>query len=120
MQRYALDQDGLYSPDISFGAGWDGETLMAMGALRAPAAEHGEVKSMRAPRLCATKAPAASSGIDCEGSPYPGELYNLAGYRLHLPRIPRLQELAGGVQQARAGVEGRAERGGPAAQGVDD
>jgi putative acetyltransferase len=43
---HALDLTGLRSPDISFWAGWDGERLMAIGALMRLAADHGEVKSM--------------------------------------------------------------------------
>jgi putative acetyltransferase len=43
---HALDLAGLQSPDITFWAAWDGETLVAMGALKQLSADHGEVKSM--------------------------------------------------------------------------
>jgi putative acetyltransferase len=43
---HALDLAGLRSPDITFWAGWDGETLVAMGALKQLSTDHGEVKSM--------------------------------------------------------------------------
>ena len=43
---YALDLAGLQSPDISFWTAWDGETLVAVGALKQLSADHGEVKSM--------------------------------------------------------------------------
>ena len=43
---HALDLAGLQSPDISFWTAWDGETLVAVGALKQLSADHGEVKSM--------------------------------------------------------------------------
>jgi putative acetyltransferase len=43
---HALDIAGLQSPDISFWAIWEGETLVGCGALRRLAPDHGEVKSM--------------------------------------------------------------------------
>ena len=43
---HALDLAGLQSPDISFWTAWDGETLVAVGALQQLSADHGEVKSM--------------------------------------------------------------------------
>src|SRR3954468_8434386 len=43
---HALDLAGLRSPDISFWAVWDGETLLGFGALKRLSANHGEVKSM--------------------------------------------------------------------------
>jgi putative acetyltransferase len=46
---HALDVDGLRSPDITLWAAWDGETLMGVGALKALAPDHGEVKSMHTP-----------------------------------------------------------------------
>ena len=46
---HALGLAGLQAPDIAFWAGWDGETLMAVGALRRLAVDHGEVKSMHTP-----------------------------------------------------------------------
>lgn len=43
---HALDLTGLRAPDITVWAGWDGDALLALGALRALDADHGEVKSM--------------------------------------------------------------------------
>jgi hypothetical protein len=43
---HALDLAGLRAPDVSFWTGWDGEMLVATGALKTLSAEHGEVKSM--------------------------------------------------------------------------
>jgi putative acetyltransferase len=43
---HALDLEGLQSPDITFWTAWDGETLVAMGALKQLSEHHGEVKSM--------------------------------------------------------------------------
>lgn len=43
---HALDLAGLRAPDIAFWTGWDGETLVATGALKALSGDHGEVKSM--------------------------------------------------------------------------
>ena len=43
---HALDLTGMQSPDISFWAIWDDETLLGIGALKRLSAEHGEVKSM--------------------------------------------------------------------------
>ncbi|OAF12817.1 GNAT family N-acetyltransferase [Bradyrhizobium neotropicale] len=43
---HALDLSGLRAPDIAFWTGWDGETLVAVGALKTLSADHGEVKSM--------------------------------------------------------------------------
>src|SRR3954452_4129604 len=64
---HALDLAGLRSPDISFWAAWDGETLLGFGALKRLSANHGEVKSMHvaevarrrgsAARCCATSSP---------------------------------------------------------------
>jgi putative acetyltransferase len=44
---HALDLKGLQSPDITFWTAWDGETLIAMGALKQLSGDHGEIKSMR-------------------------------------------------------------------------
>jgi putative acetyltransferase len=44
---HALDLEGLQSPDITFWTAWDGETLIAMGALKQLSSDHGEIKSMR-------------------------------------------------------------------------
>ena len=43
---HALDLTGLRAADVAFWTGWDGETLVAVGALKALSASHGEVKSM--------------------------------------------------------------------------
>jgi putative acetyltransferase len=43
---HALDLGGLRAPGISFWAGWNGEALLAVGALKRLSPEHGEVKSM--------------------------------------------------------------------------
>lgn len=44
---YALDLSGLQRPDVSFYTVWEGDDLMAMGALKQVCASTGEVKSMR-------------------------------------------------------------------------
>lgn len=44
---FALDVDGLRDPAISVFAGWRGETLVTIGALRGLGDDTGEVKSMR-------------------------------------------------------------------------
>jgi putative acetyltransferase len=43
---HALDLSGLRAPDVAFWTGWDGEVLVAVGALKSLSAVHGEVKSM--------------------------------------------------------------------------
>ena len=43
---HALDGDGLRSPDVTFWAVWDGDRVIATGALRRLSASHGEIKSM--------------------------------------------------------------------------
>jgi putative acetyltransferase len=43
---HALDLSGLRAPDVAFWTGWDGEMLVAVGALKTISASHGEVKSM--------------------------------------------------------------------------
>ncbi|MBC9880612.1 GNAT family N-acetyltransferase [Bradyrhizobium sp. INPA01-394B] len=43
---HALDLAGLRASDVAFWTGWDGETLVATGALKTLAPDHGEVKSM--------------------------------------------------------------------------
>jgi putative acetyltransferase len=43
---HALDLKALQSPDISFWTAWDGETLIAVGALKQLSRDHGEIKSM--------------------------------------------------------------------------
>ena len=44
---YALDLDGLKTPDISFFTAWDDAELMGMGALKELDKRSGEIKSMR-------------------------------------------------------------------------
>jgi putative acetyltransferase len=43
---HALDIGGLQAPNITFWAGWDGGVVVAVGALKLLAEDHGEVKSM--------------------------------------------------------------------------
>jgi putative acetyltransferase len=43
---HALDLKGLQSPDITFWTAWNGEALLAVGALKQLSDDHGEVKSM--------------------------------------------------------------------------
>ena len=43
---HALDLAGLRASDVAFWTGWDGEALVATGALKTLSADHGEVKSM--------------------------------------------------------------------------
>ena len=43
---HALDVGGLQAPDVTFWTAWDGDTLLAVGALKQLADDHGEVKSM--------------------------------------------------------------------------
>jgi putative acetyltransferase len=43
---HAFDVKRLKSPDITFWTAWDGETLVAIGALKQTSENHGEVKSM--------------------------------------------------------------------------
>lgn len=47
---HALDLDRLRAPDIRFWTAWDGETLLACGALKLHDRSLGELKSMRTPR----------------------------------------------------------------------
>ena len=44
---FALDLSGLQRPDVTFLSVWDGEMLLAIGALKELAPDHGELKSMR-------------------------------------------------------------------------
>lgn len=44
---FALDLSGLQRPDVTFLSAWDGDTLLAIGAMKELAADHGELKSMR-------------------------------------------------------------------------
>ncbi|HEX3626397.1 MAG TPA: GNAT family N-acetyltransferase [Verrucomicrobiae bacterium] len=43
---HALDLSGLKSPDIRFWSAWDGDDIIAIGALKRLSEVHGEVKSM--------------------------------------------------------------------------
>ena len=43
---HALDLSGLKSPDVHFWSAWDGEHLIAIGALKRLSESHGEIKSM--------------------------------------------------------------------------
>jgi len=43
---HALNLAGLRASDVAFWTGWDGETLVATGALKTLSVTHGEVKSM--------------------------------------------------------------------------
>jgi putative acetyltransferase len=43
---HALDHSGLRAPEVSFWSAWEGETVVAVGALRRLSADHGELKSM--------------------------------------------------------------------------
>ncbi|MGY4282579.1 GNAT superfamily N-acetyltransferase [Bradyrhizobium sp. LM2.7] len=47
---HALDLAGLRAADVAFWTGWDGEMLVATGALKALSVDHGEVKSMHTAR----------------------------------------------------------------------
>ena len=48
---HALDLSKLRSPDITFWTAWDGPTLLGCGALKELDPAHGEVKSMRTPKV---------------------------------------------------------------------
>ncbi len=43
---HALDLSGLKSPDICFWSAWEGECVVAIGALKRLSDAHGEIKSM--------------------------------------------------------------------------
>ena len=43
---HALDLSGLKTPDIQFFSAWDGDTVVAIGALKRLSPSHGEIKSM--------------------------------------------------------------------------
>jgi putative acetyltransferase len=43
---HALDLTALRAPEVSFWSVWEGDQLLAVGALERLSAEHGEVKSM--------------------------------------------------------------------------
>ena len=44
---FALDLSGLLTPDVTVWSAWDGDTIVAIGALKALGDGTGEVKSMR-------------------------------------------------------------------------
>ncbi|KQS01546.1 acetyltransferase [Sphingomonas sp. Leaf357] len=44
---FALDHNGLRAPDVTVWSAWEGETLLALGAMKELDAAHGELKSMR-------------------------------------------------------------------------
>ncbi|MDB5677475.1 GNAT family N-acetyltransferase [Sphingomonas bacterium] len=44
---FALDLSGLQHPDVTLWTAWDGDDLLAMGALKQIDPGHGEIKSMR-------------------------------------------------------------------------
>jgi putative acetyltransferase len=46
-QSFALDIDGLRTPDMTFWSAWEGDALMGCVALKALSGGHGEIKSMR-------------------------------------------------------------------------
>jgi putative acetyltransferase len=43
---HALDLSGLKSPDVRFWSAWEGEAVIAIGALKRLSESHGEIKSM--------------------------------------------------------------------------
>ncbi|HEV7927093.1 MAG TPA: GNAT family N-acetyltransferase [Verrucomicrobiae bacterium] len=43
---HVLDLSGLKSPDIYFWSGWEGDRVIAVGALKRLSESHGEIKSM--------------------------------------------------------------------------
>src|SRR5215216_3615989 len=43
---YALDPSGLRAPELTFWSAWEGDIVVAVGALRRLTDDHGEVKSM--------------------------------------------------------------------------
>jgi putative acetyltransferase len=57
---HALDISGLRSPDISFWTIWEGDALLAVGALRRLSADHGEVKSMHTAQTARRKGAGSS------------------------------------------------------------
>jgi putative acetyltransferase len=48
---HALDLSKLRSPEITFWTVWDGATLLGCGALKQLTPTHGEIKSMRTPKV---------------------------------------------------------------------
>lgn len=49
---HALDLSGLKASDILFWSAWDGERVVAIGALKRLSESHGEVKSMHTDQSC--------------------------------------------------------------------
>lgn len=47
---HALEVSQLKAPDVTFWAAWDGDALLAVGALKRLSPEHGEIKSMHTVR----------------------------------------------------------------------
>ena len=47
---HALEAGELKAPDVTFWAAWEGESLLAIGALQRLSPEHGEIKSMHTAR----------------------------------------------------------------------
>lgn len=48
---FALDLENLRAPEITFWTAWVGNTLLGCGALKQLSPVHGEIKSMRTPRV---------------------------------------------------------------------
>jgi putative acetyltransferase len=44
---FALDLNGLRAPDVALWSAWEGDVLLALGAMKHLDAVHGELKSMR-------------------------------------------------------------------------
>jgi putative acetyltransferase len=49
---HALDLSGLKSPGVHFWSAWDGDSVIAVGALKRLSETHGEVKSMHTEQSC--------------------------------------------------------------------
>jgi putative acetyltransferase len=48
---HAQDLSGLRSPDVHFWSAWDGDCVIAIGALKRLSESHGEIKSMHTQQL---------------------------------------------------------------------
>jgi putative acetyltransferase len=48
---HALDVESLKASDVSFWAAWEGDALLAVGALKRLSNDHGEVKSMHTAKV---------------------------------------------------------------------
>ena len=57
---HALALSGLRSAEVVFWSAWDGETLMAVGAMKRLSASHGEIKSMHTDQLYRRKGVASA------------------------------------------------------------